>query len=94
VQFESVVNAGRMPVPLSLGLRRTTERDGKKVNEILARASLMLPRLSLTGFVLHRNTEDDDDDEEDYDDGTRVGLLANTRLLGMTVRGELQAPRA
>jgi hypothetical protein len=88
VQFESVVNAGRMPVPLSLGLRRTTERDGKKVNEILARASLMLPRLSLTGFVLHRNTEDDDDDEEDYDDGTRVGLLANTRLLGMTVRGE------
>lgn len=88
VQFESTVKAGRTPVPLSLGLRRTTERNGKKVNEILARASLMLPRMSLTGFVLHRETEDDDDDEEDLDDGTRVGLLANTRVLGVTVRGE------
>lgn len=87
VQFDSLIKAGRTPVPLSLGFRRTTERDGRKVNEILARASLMLPRVSLTGFVLHRETEDDDN-LDDYDDGTRVGLLANTRVLGMTVRGE------
>ncbi len=88
VQFDTIVQAGRMPLPLSLGLRRTTQHNGKKVNEILARASLMLPRMSLTGFVLHRETEDDDDDEEDLDDGTRVGLLANTRILGATIRGE------
>ena len=88
VQFDTVVQAGRVPLPLSAGFRRTTQRDGKNVNEILARASLMLPRLSFTGFVLHRETENDDDDEQDIGDGTRVGLLANTRILGMSVRGE------
>ncbi|HEY6817026.1 MAG TPA: carboxypeptidase-like regulatory domain-containing protein [Croceibacterium sp.] len=88
VQFDSVVQAGRVPIPLSAGFRRTTQRDGKNVNEILARASLMLPRVSLTGFVLHRKTEGGLDEEEDPEDGTRVGLLANTRLLGLSVRGE------
>ncbi len=88
IQFDSVVRAGRTPIPLSAGFSRTTQRDGRKVNELFARASLMLPRVSLTGFVLHRETEDEDDEDGDFEDGTRVGLLANTRLLGMTVRGE------
>jgi hypothetical protein len=85
IQFESIIKAGRSPMPLSAGFRRTTQRDGRKVNEFLARASLILPRLSFTGFVLHRDTEDD---EEGLDDGMRIGLLANTRLLGVTIRGE------
>jgi hypothetical protein len=88
LRLDSTVKLGRTPVPLSAGFRRTTQRDGRDVNELVARASLILPRLSLTGFVLHRQTEDGRDDEEDFDDGTRVGLLANTRLLGVTVRGE------
>ena len=87
VQFDWVAQAGRTPIPISAGFRRTTQRDGKKVNELLARASLVLPRVSLTGFVLHRNTEGDDD-EDDPEDGTRVGMLANTRILGLSVRGE------
>ncbi|HEU4650342.1 MAG TPA: carboxypeptidase regulatory-like domain-containing protein, partial [Croceibacterium sp.] len=87
LQFESELKLGRTPMPVSLGANRTTQRDGRKVNEIYARASLMLPRLSFTGFVLHRETEDDDD-EVDFDDGTRFGLLANTRLFGVSVRGE------
>jgi hypothetical protein len=88
IRFDSVVKAGRSPIPLSAGFRRTTQRDGRKVNEFAARASLVLPRMSFTGFVLHRETEGDDDEDADFDDGTRVGLLANTRLLGVTVRGE------
>jgi hypothetical protein len=88
VQFDSVIRAGRVPMPLTAGFRRTTERNGKKVNEFLARASLILPRVSLTGFVLHRATEDDDDDEEDIDDGTQLGVLTNARVLGLSVRGE------
>jgi hypothetical protein len=88
VQFDSSIRAGRTAIPLSAGFRRTTQRDGKKVNELLARASLALPRVSLTGFVLHRRTEGADDDEEDPEDGTTVGLLGNTRLLGLSVRGE------
>lgn len=85
VQFDTVVRAGPTPVPLSAGYRRTTGRDGKKVNEFLMRASLMLPRVALTGFVIRRDTEGFHDDEE----GTSVGLLANTRFLGLTARGEV-----
>jgi len=85
VQFDTVVRAGRTPIPLSAGYRRTTGRDGKKVNEFLMRASLMLPRMALTGFVIRRDTEGGNDDEE----GTSVGLLANTRFLGLTARGEV-----
>jgi hypothetical protein len=87
VQFDATVKAGQVPIPLSAGFRRSTQRDGREVNEILTRASLILPRLSFTGFVLHRETEGDDD-EPNEEDGTRLGLLANTRLLGMSVRGE------
>jgi len=98
VQFDSTFKAGRTPISVSGGLSRTTQRDGRKVNEILARASLMLPRLSLTGFVLHRSTEGDHDDEQDLEDGLKVGLLANTRILGVSVRGEasyrLSGPQA
>jgi len=88
VQLDATIKAGRTSIPLSAGFRRTTQRDGRTVNELLARASLALPRMSLTGFVLHRQTEGEDDDEEDPEDGTRVGLLANTRILGLSVRGE------
>ena len=86
VQFDSVIKAGRTPIPLSFGFRRTSQRDGRKVNEILGRASLVLPRMSFTGFMLHRQTEGDGRDNPE--DGTSVGLLANTRFLGFTVRGE------
>jgi hypothetical protein len=87
VQLDSMIRAGQTAIPLSAGFSRTTQRDGRTVNELLARASLMLPRMSFTGFVLHRRTEDNKD-EPDPEDGTKVGLLANTRILGLTVRGE------
>jgi hypothetical protein len=84
VQLDTVMRAGRTPIPLSAGFRRTTQRNGREVNELLTRASLILPRMSLTGFVLHRDTEGGSGAE----DGTSVGVLANTRLLGLTARGE------
>jgi hypothetical protein len=85
LQADAVVHAGRTPIPLSLGFRRSTQRDGGEINELLGRASLILPRMALTGFVVHRDSEGGNDDE----DGTRVGLLANTRFLGLTARGEV-----
>jgi hypothetical protein len=81
---DTLVDLGRRPLSLSGGVRRTTQRNGREVNEALARASLLLPRLSLTGFVHYRDTEGIADPE----DGTRVGMLANTRFLGLTARGE------
>ncbi|HYC82630.1 MAG TPA: carboxypeptidase-like regulatory domain-containing protein [Solirubrobacterales bacterium] len=84
MQFDTIVKAGRTPVPLSAGFRRTTQRDGKEVNEFLTRASLILPRMAFTGFVVHRDTEGG----TGFEDGTEVGLLANTRFLGISARGE------
>jgi hypothetical protein len=86
LQFDTVVKLGRAPVPLSAGIRRTTRRDGREVNEFLSRASVILPRGSLTGFVVHRAVSGGFDSEE----GTLVGLLANTRILGLSLRGEGQ----
>lgn len=85
LQLESVIRAGRTAIPLSAGYRRTTERGGRDVDEFQMRASLMLPRVALTGFVLRRQTSGGAPDPED---GTKLGLLANTRFLGLTVRGE------
>lgn len=84
IQFDSVLRVGQTRIPLSGGFRRTTQRDGRVVNELMARASLSLPRLSLTGSVNHRMTEGGGDS----DDGTRLAMLANTRFLGLSVRGE------
>jgi hypothetical protein len=84
IQVDTLVKVGRTPVPLAAGFRRTTQRDGKEVNEFLTRASLILPRVALTGYVTYRDTRGGND----FDDGTRVGLLANTRFLGITARGE------
>jgi hypothetical protein len=84
VQVDTIFKLGRTPLPISAGYRRTTQRDGREVNELLTRASLILPRVALTGFVIHRDTQGGNTAE----DGTRVGLLANTRFLGLSARGE------
>jgi len=93
VTLDTVVRAGRVPMPLAASFRRSTQRNGKEVNEVLARASLMLPRMALTGFVVHRDAKGGYDEEE----GTQVGVLANTRFLGLRARGEatyrLSGPR-
>jgi hypothetical protein len=84
VIVDTTVNLGRLPLPLAAGFSRTSRRDGREVNEFLMRASLLMPRFAITGFVLHRDAAGYRDDEE----GTEVGLLANTRLLGVSARGE------
>ena len=84
LQVDTVLNAGRTPIPISAGFRRTTQRNGREVNEFLLRGSVILPRAAFTGFVVHRDSVGGYDEEE----GTDIGLLANTRFLGFTVRGE------
>jgi hypothetical protein len=81
---DTQLRLGHRSLALSGGFRRTTRRDGREVNEFLGRASLYLPRMSLTGFVIQRNTTGFDDPE----DGLRIGMLANTRFLGVSARGE------
>ena len=78
---------------MGAGFRRSVQSDGRIVNEWLARASLVLPRLSLTGVVTSRQVSGGQSDDE----GTSISLLANTRFLGLSIRANadyrLDGPR-
>ncbi|MBO9517899.1 MAG: carboxypeptidase regulatory-like domain-containing protein [Porphyrobacter sp.] len=82
--LDTFLPSERTPISLSGGVKHTERRDGTEVNDAVARASLLMPRISLTGYVAYRDTVGN----TDWDDGTRVGVLANTRFLGLTARGE------
>jgi hypothetical protein len=84
LELEAVLGSGRRSVPVGLGYTYTVQSDGRKVNEFLARASLILPKISLTGMVIDRQTTGTSSDIE----GVSLGLLANTRVLGFMVRAD------
>jgi hypothetical protein len=82
LQVETVLGSGRRSVPVSLGFKRTELTDGRKVNEWLARASLVFSRISLTGMVTNYHMTNG----TAYNEGTAVSLLANTHFLGLSLR--------
>jgi hypothetical protein len=84
LQLDATLRAGRVILPLSTGFHRTETRDGQVVNEVLARAGVVLPQVALTAYVLDRRSTGFDNAE----DGAVIGLLANTRIAGITVRGQ------
>jgi hypothetical protein len=83
LEIENVFGSGRRIIPVAIGIKRTVRADGTKVNELLARASLILPHLSLTAALTNKSASGGTLDDE----GTSIALLANTRLLGLAVRG-------
>ena len=85
-RLESVFGSGRRVVPVSAGFRRTERQNGQTVNEWLARASIIVPRLALTGYLSHRQVTG----PVDAEDGTALGLLVNTRVLGLTLRADAE----
>nr|WP_166177735.1 carboxypeptidase regulatory-like domain-containing protein [Altererythrobacter segetis] len=84
ILLEAILGSGRRVVPVGAGYTRSVLADGRKVNEWLARASLVLPRLSLTGVITDREVSGGRADTE----GLSVGMLANTRVLGFLVRAD------
>ncbi len=84
IELEAMLGSGRRAIPVGMHYGYTVRTDGKKVNEWLARASLMLPKVSLTGMLMDRRVSGGATDEE----GLSVGLLANTRVLGFLVRAD------
>jgi hypothetical protein len=85
-RLETLIGSGRRVVPVSAGFRRTERQNGQIVNEWLARASLIVPRLALTGYLSHRVVSGPIMAEE----GTAAGVLANTRILGLSVRADAE----
>jgi hypothetical protein len=92
-EIEDIFGSKRVIVPVAIGFKRTVRTDGRKVNEWLARASLILPRISLTAALTNKSTSDVLADDR----GTRIEMLANTRVLGLSVRANasyrLSGPR-
>lgn len=93
LEIEDVLGSGRRVVPVAIGYKRIVRADGQNVNELLARASLILPRLSLTAAVSNKSVSGASLDDE----GTSIAMLANTRVLGLSLRGaatyRLNGPR-
>jgi hypothetical protein len=81
-EIENIFGSKRVILPVAVGFKRTVRADGQKVNEWLARASLILPRLSLTAALTKKSGSDLATDDR----GTRLEMLANTRLLGLSLR--------
>jgi hypothetical protein len=81
---ETVLGSGKRIFPVGVGYTRSVLADGRKVNNWLARASLMLSRLSLTGVVNEQQVSGGTSDTE----GLSFNLLANTRVLGFLVRAD------
>jgi hypothetical protein len=84
VMIDSILGSGRRMVPIGLGYTRSALSDGRQVNEWLARASLVLPRISFTGVVTDREVSGGKADTE----GLSLGLLANTRVAGFLIRAD------
>ena len=84
IEIETVLGSGRRVMPVGLGYTRSVQSDGRNDHEWLARASLVLPKVSLTGVVTERQVSGGPADGE----GLSVGLLANTRVLGFMIRAD------
>jgi hypothetical protein len=83
LEIEDVLGSGRRVVPVALGFKRTVRTDGQMVNEWLARASIIFPRLSLTAAITNKSVSGGSLDDE----GTSIAMLANTHFLGLSLRG-------
>jgi len=79
---------GERRIPLQGAVRRTTMRNGTTVDEWLARSSLMMRGLSLTGEVADRQSQGPSASRAD--DGLRARLLANTSVGRFRLRGNGQ----
>jgi hypothetical protein len=84
IELETVLGSGRRAIPVGMHYSYAVRTNGKRVNEWLARASLMLPKVSLTGMLIDRRVSGGATDDE----GLSLGLLANTRVLGFLVRAD------
>jgi hypothetical protein len=84
IEIEDIFGSKRLVVPVAVGFNRTVRTDGQTVTKWLVRASLILPRLSLTAALTNTSAS-----RGPYDDrGTSIEMLANTRFLGFTVRAD------
>ncbi len=86
LRFDTALKLGGLTVPLQFSARRSADRDGTKVTEVLTRAGLIGRGLSLTGELGYRLSSGRAASRDL--DGLRIGLLANTRIGPIRLRGD------
>ncbi|HUQ13129.1 MAG TPA: carboxypeptidase-like regulatory domain-containing protein [Novosphingobium sp.] len=79
---------GGLYVPVSLGARQSTNRDGEKVTEVLTRLGINARRLALTAELSKLHTTRRVGPPRDDDDATRVSLLTNAGRGKVRLRSE------
>lgn len=87
LRLDSTLKLGSVTVPFQLSASHEDRVDGAKVTELLTRASLVARRMTVTAELRDRRTTGPPAIDRS-DDGTTIGLLANTRLFDMSWRGE------
>ena len=88
LRLDSELKFGKTIIPLAAGVTQTVARNGTKVTEWLTRASVAMRRLSLSATFSHRRSAGPSAQTED--DGSRIGLLANTMLGKVALRGDIR----
>ncbi len=83
LEVEDILGSGRRIFPVAFGFKRTVHTDGRKVNEWLARAGLVLPRVMLTAIITNHTVSGGSPDDAE---GTSLGLLADAHVLGFLMR--------
>lgn len=85
LSLDQELRLGSFRLPLQLGYRRALARDGTRTEERLLRTSLMVRGLSLTAEL--SDTRQQGPRADGQREGSKLRLMANTRLGGLRLRG-------
>ncbi len=86
LRLDSDLKFGKTTIPVAGSFSQNLSRDGTKVTEWLTRVSIASRRLALTGYASYRSSVGPSAVPDD--DGMRVGLLANTMIGKVALRGD------
>lgn len=84
-RFDTSLRLGRMVVPIQAQASRSNNRDGSKLTEVVATASVSAGRVAFSAQLDHENRTSGS--ETSARKSTELRLLANTRLKRLRLRG-------
>lgn len=97
LRIDTRLRLGRMRMPVQAGFRLEDRHDGTRITEWLLRGSIVGGRMALTAELGHLETDSPYGPHAGTDDGMRLGVLANARLGGISLRSDarfrLSGPR-
>ncbi len=88
LRLGGTLKLGGWRLPVELGARQSTRRNGVKVTELLTHSSLRISRANLTVELLHRAVSGDPVLTAREDQGNLLSLIGNTRIGRVQVRGQ------